>query len=280
VVERDVRTAAEAGDDPTAGSHAEVVDADHASRSDSGTAIEVVRTALARPPADTDYEDRPLSGMRKTIASRLTAAKRDVPHFRLTSQIDAGPLLDFRRRLNDLLGDRGKISVNDLILKGAALALRRVPEVNAAFTGEAIRYYSRVHMGVAVALPQGLVTPVVRDADLKGIGVISAEVKDLVERAKRRELKAQDIQGSTFTVSNLGMFPIDQFDAIINPPEACILAVGRIAKHPVIDGDRITVGERLNLTLSCDHRVVDGAIGARWLQAFIELLERPEALAL
>jgi pyruvate dehydrogenase E2 component (dihydrolipoamide acetyltransferase) len=279
IVERDVRAAAEGG--AGAGDDSEHVTAEPIDdQPQGGTAIAVVRNALARPPADTDYEDRPLSGMRKTIASRLTAAKRDVPHFRLTAQIDAGPLLDFRQRLNGLLGDRGKISVNDLILKGAALALRRVPEANAAFAGDAIRYFTRVHLGVAVALEQGLITPVVRDADLKGIGVISAEVKDLIERAKRRELKTQDIQGSTFTVSNLGMFPIDQFDAIINPPEACILAVGRIAKQPVVDNERIAIGERMNVTLSCDHRVVDGAVGARWLQAFIELLERPESLAL
>jgi pyruvate dehydrogenase E2 component (dihydrolipoamide acetyltransferase) len=288
IVERDVKAAAESGggrieeseDDEEAGEEAGEEEAAEVAAPRGDTAIAVVRSSLARPPADTDHEDRPLSGMRKTIASRLTAAKRDVPHFRLTAQIDAGPLLYFRQRLNQLIGDRGKISVNDLILKGAALALRRVPEVNASFAGDVIRYYTRVHMGVAVALEQGLITPVIRDADLKGIGVISAEIKDLVERAKHRQLKAHEIQGSTFTVSNLGMFPVDQFDAIINPPEACILAVGRITKQPVVENERIAIGERMNVTLSCDHRVVDGALGARWLQSFVELLERPESLAL
>jgi pyruvate dehydrogenase E2 component (dihydrolipoamide acetyltransferase) len=218
--------------------------------------------------------------MRKTIARRLTQAKQEIPHFRLTTSFDAEPMLEFRKRLNDLLGGRGKVSVNDLLLKGAALALRRVPDVNAAFTGEAIRYFTRVHIGVAVALERGLITPVVRNADLKGIGVISAEVKDLIKRAKSREIKAEEIQGSTFTVSNLGMFAVDQFDAIINPPEAAILAVGRVIEMPVANGDRIHIGKRMNMTLSCDHRVVDGALGARFLDELIELLERPESLAL
>ena len=230
-------------------------------------------------PSD-EYVDKPLTPARRTIASRLSQAKREMPHFRLTATVDAGPLGDFRQRLNQLLGDRGKVSFNDLLLKGAALALRRVPECNAAFMGDSIRYYTRVHMGVAVALETGLITPVVRNADLKGIGVISAEVRDLVDRAKRRMLKAPEIQGATFTVSNLGMFGIDQFDAIINPPAACILAVGRIQRIPVVEGERIVIGDRLNLTLSCDHRAVDGALGARYMDELRDILERPESLAL
>ena len=227
-----------------------------------------------------EYVDEPLTGMRKTIAARLTQAKQEIPHFRVTTSFDAEPMLLFRKRLNDLLGDRGKVSINDLLLKGAALALRRVPKVNAAFVGTAIRYFTRVHLGVAVALERGLLTPVIRNADLKGIGVISSEVKDLVGRAKDRNIKAHEITGSTFTVSNLGMFGVDHFDAIINPPEAAILAVGRIKKIPVVDGDRITIGKRMNMTLSCDHRVVDGALGARFLDQLVDLLERPESLAL
>jgi pyruvate dehydrogenase E2 component (dihydrolipoamide acetyltransferase) len=203
-----------------------------------------------------------------------------MPHFRLNAQVDAGPLVDFRRRLNALLGDRGKVSVNDLLIKGAALALRRVPECNASFAGDSLRFYTRVHIGVAVALEQGLVTPVVRNADLKGIGVISAEVRDLVNRAKGRQLKSHEIQGATFSVSNLGMFGIDQFDAILNPPAACILAIGRIQKLPVVEDDRIVIGERLSLTLSCDHRAVDGALGARYMDELRDILERPESLAL
>jgi pyruvate dehydrogenase E2 component (dihydrolipoamide acetyltransferase) len=245
------------------------------------TALAVVRPGpVALHDVTDEYEDRPLTPTRRTIAQRLTQAKREMPHFRVTATVDAAPLVDFRHRLNQLLGDRGKVSINDLLLKGAALALRRVPDCNAAFMGDSIRYYSRVHMGVAVALEQGLLTPVVRHADLKGIGVISAEVRDLVERAKRRQIKAHEIQGATFTVSNLGMYGIDQFDAILNPPAACILAVGRIQKVPVIEGERIAIGERLSLTLTCDHRAVDGALGARYLDELREILERPESLAL
>ncbi|HKE15415.1 MAG TPA: 2-oxo acid dehydrogenase subunit E2 [Kofleriaceae bacterium] len=297
IVERDVRSAAEGGgegahEEAAAGaaeegeSHALEVEGDDGgegeARSESGrTALAVVRPGpVARNDLTDEYEDRALTPTRRTIAQRLTQAKREMPHFRVTATIDAAPLMDFRQRLNHLIGDRGKISVNDLLLKGAALALRRVPECNAAFMGEAIRYYSRVHMGVAVALEQGLLTPVVRNADLKGIGVISAEVRDLVDRAKRRQIKAHEIQGATFTVSNLGMFGIDHFDAILNPPAACILAVGRIQKLPVVEGERISIGERLSLTMSCDHRAVDGALGARYLDELREILERPEALAL
>jgi len=232
-----------------------------------------------KEPSD-EYVDKPLTPARKTIAQRLLQAKREMPHFRLTSTVDAGPLGDFRQRLNQLLGDRGKVSFNDLLLKGAALALRRVPECNAAFMGDSIRFYTRVHLGVAVALETGLITPVVRNADLKGIGVISAEVRDMVDRAKRRQLKAAEIQGATFTVSNLGMYGIDQFDAIINPPAACILAIGRIQRVPVVENDRIVIGDRLNLTLSCDHRAVDGALGARYMDELRDILERPESLAL
>ncbi len=291
IVERDVRVAAEGGHDE--GAHEEVAEATEAEeveqQADDGeeaagsgrTALAVVRPGAVQLHDVTDeYEDRPLTPTRRTIAQRLTQAKREMPHFRVTATIDAGPLMDFRQRLNQLIGDRGKVSVNDLLLKGAALALRRVPDCNAAFMGDSIRYYSRVHMGVAVALEQGLLTPVVRNADLKGIGVISAEVRDLVDRAKRRQIKSHEIQGATFTVSNLGMFGIDHFDAIINPPAACILAVGRIQKIPVIEGERIAIGERLSLTMSCDHRAVDGALGARYLDELRDILERPESLAL
>jgi pyruvate dehydrogenase E2 component (dihydrolipoamide acetyltransferase) len=246
-------------------------------------AIEVFKGTvgpLAVKGQSDEYVDRPLTAVRKTIAQRLVQAKREMPHYRLTATIDAGPLADFRQRLNQLLGDRGKVSFNDLLLKGAALALRRVPECNVAFMGDAIRYYTRVHMGFAVALEQGLLTPIIRNADLKGIGVISAEVRDLVDRAKRRQLKTHEIQGATFTVSNLGMFGIDQFDAIINPPAACILAIGRIQRVPVVENDRIVIGDRLSLTLSCDHRAVDGALGARYMDELREILERPESLAL
>jgi pyruvate dehydrogenase E2 component (dihydrolipoamide acetyltransferase) len=275
IIERDVRAAAEQGA-PNQGAGAQAGQA-------APTTALAVRPAGAPPapiPLDVEYEDRPLSNMRKRIAQRLSQAKQSIPHFYLTRSFDVEPLLDFRKRLNALLGDRGKVSVNDMIIKGVALALRRVPDVNAAFMGEAIRFFSRVNVGVAVAIEDGLVTPVVRDADLKGIGGIGNEVRDLAERARTRRLKAHEIEGSTFTVSNLGMFGIEHFEAIINPPEAAILAIGTVIDEPVIKNGAIVPGKRMRLTMSCDHRVVDGALGARYLQALVELLEQPESLAL
>lgn len=232
------------------------------------------------PDAEGDYTDVPASNMRKRIAARLTEAKRDVPHFYLMRTFDAEPMLRFRGRLNDLLGDKGKVSVNDLIIKAVALALRRVPECNAQWEGEAIRMFHRVHIGVAVALDEGLVTPVVRDADQKGIGSIAAEVRDLAERAKSKKLKGHEITGSTMSVSNLGMMGIERFTAIINPPEAAILAIGTVVDTPVVKDGQVVVGKRMTVTMSCDHRVIDGALGAKWLAAFVDLIEHPESLAL
>ena len=282
IVERDVR-AASGGQSPAPAPAVPAPAPAATSTHGSSTALAVYEgsasSALARNLTD-EYEDRPLSGVRKTIAQRLTAAKQQIPHYRLTTDFDAGPLKKFRKRLNELLGDRGKVTINDMLIKGCALALRRVPEVNAAFMGDSIRYYSRVHMGVAVALERGLLTPVVRNADLKGIGVIGTEVKDLVKRAKDRQIKTHEIQGSTFTISNLGMFGINHFDAIINPPEAAILAIGRIRDVPTVVDGQLTVVQRMSLTMSCDHRVIDGALGARFLDTLVELLEAPETLAL
>ncbi|WP_428268271.1 pyruvate dehydrogenase complex dihydrolipoamide acetyltransferase [Haliangium sp.] len=272
IVERDVRATAAAG--PAAATAA------------AGPSTALARVApapvapAAPPPAEGDYEDQPLSSMRKTIARRLTEAKQTVPHFYLTRSVDASALLAFRKRLNELLGDRGKVSVNDLIIKGVALALRRVPSCNASFLGESMRYHKRVHIGVAVAIEDGLVTPVVRDADLKGIGVIAAEVRDLATRARERRLKGHEIQGSTFSVSNLGMFGIEEFDAIINPPEGGIVAVGAVTDVPVVKDGEIVIGKRMNMTMSCDHRVIDGALGATFLRELADLLESPESLAL
>ncbi|MBK9070028.1 MAG: 2-oxo acid dehydrogenase subunit E2 [Myxococcales bacterium] len=227
-----------------------------------------------------DFVDVPASNMRKRIAARLTEAKNGAPHFYLMRQFDAAPLLAFRARLNDLLAGKGKISVNDLIIKAVALALRRVPGCNASWIGEGIRYFQRVHIGVAVAIEDGLVTPVVRDTDLKGIGSIASEVADLADRARTKHLKGHEITGSTFTISNLGMFGIERFTAIINPPEAGILAVGTIVDTPVVKDGAVVPGKRMTLTMSCDHRVIDGALGAEFLAALIALLEKPEALSL
>ena len=270
IVERDVRGASTNG---------------HAAAAPEPAAEPVEETAIAvrRPVAadhDTDYTDTPASNMRKRIAARLTEAKRDVPHFYLMRTLDAAPMLGFRERLNALLGDRGKVSVNDLIIKAVALGLRRVPECNAAWIDDGIRTFHRVHVGVAVALPEGLVTPVVRDADQKGIGSIAAEVRDLATRAKARQLKAHEITGSTFTVSNLGMMGIERFTAILNPPEAGILAIGATMDAPVVKNGAVVVGKTLTVTMSCDHRVIDGALGARFLAAFVDLAEHPESLAL
>jgi pyruvate dehydrogenase E2 component (dihydrolipoamide acetyltransferase) len=246
-------------------------------------------TAMVRAPdirpalpasADGEYTDVPASNMRKRIAARLTEAKRDVPHFYLMRTLDAAPLLAYRARLNELLGDRGKVSVNDLVIKGAALALRRVPDCNASWNGDAIRKFHRVHIGVAVAIEDGLVTPVVRDADMKGIGAIAAEVKSLADRAKHHGLKAHEITGSTFTISNLGMFGIERFTAVINPPEGGILAVGAVVDAPVIDKGQVVAGKRMTVTMSCDHRVIDGALGSKFLIELAALLEAPESLAL
>lgn len=281
IVERDVRAAAEGGGAAPAKQEARDEAPAEEAPASKETAIAVRHARQMVPDADSDYEDIPASNMRKRIAARLTEAKRDVPHFYLMRKLDAAPLLGFRGRLNELLGDRGKVSVNDLIIKAVALALRRVPECNASWEGDAIRRYHRVHVGVAVAIDDGLVTPVVRDADQKGIGAIAAEVKDLAERAKKKGLKAHEISGSTFTVSNLGMMNIERFTAIINPPEAGILAIGTTVDEPVIGKDgAIVAGKRMTVTMSCDHRVIDGALGARWLAAFAELFEKPESLAL
>jgi pyruvate dehydrogenase E2 component (dihydrolipoamide acetyltransferase) len=281
IVERDVKAAAEGG---TSGNgHAQVREADEEAEAPAAkgdTAIAVRHARQIVPDGEGDYTDVPASNMRKRIAARLTEAKRDVPHFYLMRTFDAAPMLAFRARLNDLLGDKGKVSVNDLIVKAVALALRREPDCNASWEDDAIRKYHRVHVGIAVAIEDGLVTPVVRDADQKGIGSIAAEVRDLADRAKHKKLKGPEISGSTFTVSNLGMYNIERFTAILNPPEAGILAIGTVVDAPVVKDGQVVVGKRMTVTMSCDHRVIDGALGAKWLAAFVDLIEHPESLAL
>jgi pyruvate dehydrogenase E2 component (dihydrolipoamide acetyltransferase) len=301
IVERDVKAAADAGgtvakgaapadgtdaanddggDDGDQGNDGEDAEASPEPRAPKETAIAIRNPRQMVPDSEGDYTDVPTSNMRRRIASRLTEASRDIPQFYLMRTFDIAPLLGFRERLNALLGDKGKVSVNDLIIKAVALALRRVPECNASWEGEAIRHHHRVHVGVAVAIEDGLVTPVVRDADQKGIGSIAAEVRDLADRAKRRALKGPEITGSTFTVSNLGMFSIERFTAILNPPEAGILAIGGTVDVPVVKDGQVAVGKRMTVTMTCDHRVIDGALGAKWLAAFVDLAEHPESLAL
>ena len=217
-----------------------------------------------------------LSSMRRTIARRLTESKQTVPHFYLTIDLDVGPLMAARKQINaELEKDGEKISVNDLILKACAIALRRVPEANASFMGDAIHYHQVVDISVAVAIPDGLVTPVVRDADQKGVRVIAKEVRELAGRARDKRLMPEEMMNGTFSVSNLGMYGIEEFSAVINPPEGCILAVGTMRNEPVVEGDAIVPGKRMRVTLSCDHRVVDGSVGAQWLAAFRKAIEKP-----
>ena len=219
---------------------------------------------------------QPLSQMRKTIARRLTESKQTVPHFYLTIDVDAQPIVDARAVLNEALAESGgKVSVNDLLIKAVAIALRRVPECNASFMGSEIHFHQVVDISVAVAVADGLVTPVVRDADKLGVVAISEQVKDLAARAKAKKLKPEEMQNGTFSISNLGMFGIENFAAVINPPEGAILAVGAVRDEPVVKNGAVVPGKRMRMTLSCDHRVVDGAIGAKFLAALKKLLEAP-----
>ncbi len=233
------------------------------------------------PAALAEPEARPLSMMRKAIARRLTESKQNIPHFYLTIDVDAEPLHELREQINaDLAigaeeGRALKVSFNDLIVKASAIALRRVPECNAQFTPEAILVHRRVDISVAVAVAEGLVTPVVRDADKKSIQAIASEVKELAGRAKAKKLRTEEMANGTFSISNLGMYGIDAFAAVINPPEGAILAIGQVRREPVVKGDAVVPGRRLSMTLSCDHRVVDGAVGASFLKALRGLIERP-----
>jgi pyruvate dehydrogenase E2 component (dihydrolipoamide acetyltransferase) len=234
----------------------------------------VVATAAAR-----ESRVEKLSPMRRTIARRLTESKQTVPHFYLTVDLDAGPLLEARAQINAMLERDGeKVSVNDLLIKACAVALRRVPECNASFAGDAIHYHGRVDVSVAVAIADGLVTPVVRDADRKGVLEIAREVRELAGRAREKKLRPEEMSDGTFSISNLGMFDIEEFAAVINPPEGAILAVGAVRDEPVVRGGAVVPGKRMKVTLSCDHRVIDGAVGARWLQALRHAVERPATM--
>jgi pyruvate dehydrogenase E2 component (dihydrolipoamide acetyltransferase) len=225
-----------------------------------------------------------LSTMRSVIAKRLLESKTTIPHFYLEIEVDAKPMLELRVQLNETLGKLTppvKLSLNDFVLKAAAEAVRRVPAVNASFEGDSIRQFPDVQLSFAVAIAEGLITPIVKEAQNKSLIQISGEAKALAAKAKEGKLKPDEFQGGTFTVSNLGMLGIDSFYAIINPPQAAILAVGNIVKKPVVDAnDNIVVGHRQSFTLSCDHRVVDGAVGAAYLKELRELIEKPALLLL
>ncbi len=222
------------------------------------------------------YEDQPVSQMRKTIARRLAESKFTAPHFYLTMEINMDRAVSARESMNGIAPV--KISYNDMVIKAVASALRRHPDVNVSWLGDRIRRYTHIHIGVAVAINDGLVVPVVRFADTKPLAVISAEVKQLSEKARNRQLQPGDWEGNTFTISNLGMFGIEEFTAIINPPDACILAVGGISEIPVVREGAIVPGNVMKVTMSCDHRAVDGATGAAFLKTLKLLLEDPVRL--
>jgi pyruvate dehydrogenase E2 component (dihydrolipoyllysine-residue acetyltransferase) len=222
-----------------------------------------------------------LSGMRKIIAQRLVESLGPVPHFYLNIDIDAGPLMEAREELKSAGegADASKITVNDFVLKAAVQAALKVPRVNASFDGDAIVQYADVDLGMAVAIEDGLLTPVIRAAQNKSLREISELAKDLAQRARNKRMKPEEFQGGTFTVSNLGGMGIDSFSAVINPPQGFILAIGKITKLPVIDDcDQIVVGQRMSITMSCDHRVIDGALGAEYLKELRHLLENPALL--
>jgi pyruvate dehydrogenase E2 component (dihydrolipoamide acetyltransferase) len=226
------------------------------------------------------YTARPNSGFRKTIARRLTEAKQTIPHFYLTVDCRIDALLDLRRRYNEGADAAAKVSVNDFVIRAAALALRKVPDANVSWTEEAILAYQDVDISVAVATPNGLITPIIRQADAKGLRQIAAEMRDLAARAREGKLKPQEYQGGTFSISNLGMYGVREFAAVINPPQSCILAVGNGEPRPVVVDGRIEAATLMTCTLSVDHRAIDGAMGAEYLAAFKGLMESPYGLLL
>lgn len=220
------------------------------------------------------YTEEPVSQMRKTIAKRLSESKFTAPHFYLTMEVDMENAMQARKAINASI-EPSKISVNDMVIKAVAAALRKNPKVNASWLGDKIRYNEHIHIGVAVAVEEGLLVPVVRFADQKPMVRINEEVVDYAQKARNKKLQPAEWEGSTFTVSNLGMYGIEEFTAIINPPDACIMAIGTIVEKPVVKNGQIGVGHTMKVTLSCDHRVVDGAVGSAFLQTFKKYMENP-----
>lgn len=243
----------------------------------SAPASSVSSDAIAKIYADREFTEIQLDGMRKTIAARLTEAKQTIPHFYLRRDIKIDNLLSFRGQLNKQLEARGvKLSVNDFIIKACALALQTVPKANAVWAGDRVLQLNPSDVAVAVAIEGGLFTPVLKDADQKSLSMLSAEMKDLAARARSKKLAPHEYQGGSFAISNLGMFGIDNFDAVINPPHGAILAVGAGVKKPVIDSEgQVSVATVMSVTLSVDHRVIDGALGAELLKAIVDNLENP-----
>ena len=261
IIKRDIETAAKAPKSAAAG----------------GAKLRPLATPRAQPGAvygSSAYRDEPMSEMRRTIARRLVTSLGPVPHFFLTTEIEMDRAADMRQQINTLYPD-AKVSINDIIIKVAAVALIQHPQVNASFQDKTVRYYEHADIGVAVATENGLITPVIRAADVKSLIDIAGEVRELAARARDRKLKPEEYLGATFSISNLGMFGIDEFTAVINPPEAAILAIGAMTEKPVARDGEIEIHKMMRVTMSCDHRVVDGAVGAQFLQTFKQILENP-----
>ena len=272
------------------GPHGRIVKRDVEAAQASGGAKAPAQAAAAAAPAeakpapslaqlgipDGTYDLVPLDGMRKAIARRLVDSVNNVPHFPLFIDVEIDALMAARAQINKMLEPRGiKVSVNDFVIKAAAMALKAVPEANASYTPEGIAMHHNADVSMAVAIDGGLITPIIRKAETKGLAQIATESKDLAQRARDRKLKPEEFQGGTFSVSNLGMFGIKQFTSIINEPQGCIMSVGAGEQRPVVKNGELAVATVMTVTLTCDHRVVDGAVGARFLQAFKPLLEDP-----
>lgn len=232
------------------------------------------------PVSEREFEDKDLSSMRKTIAARMVQSKSPIPHFTVTVEADMGAALEMRKSLNAIEADAEKLSINDIILKATALALQRHPGVNAKYSDGRVRLYTRVHMGIAVAIEDGLIVPVIRDCDRKSLGEITQEAKGLIERARARKLRPEEYSGGTFAISNLGMFDVVEFTAVIDPAHGAILAVGAIQDKPVAMTGQVVVRQRMRLTGAFDHRIIDGAMGAKFLQELKKILENPVQLLL
>ncbi|HEX2582366.1 MAG TPA: pyruvate dehydrogenase complex dihydrolipoamide acetyltransferase [Dongiaceae bacterium] len=281
------RMAAQAGIDLTSikgsGPHGRIVRADILKAPAGGAAVKPAQPAMSGGFGEAEYTLQPHSTMRKVIARRLTESKQQVPHFYLSLDCALDRLLALRSELNARApegADGYKLSVNDFIIRASALALKQVPAANASWSEEGVRLYRTADISVAVAIPNGLITPIIRAAEEKRLPVISREMKDLAERAKAGKLKPEEFTGGTFSLSNLGMFGISTFSAIINPPQGCILAVGAGEQKPVVREGKIEIATIMTVTLSVDHRVVDGAIGAQFLGAFKRLIEDPLSLVI
>ena len=243
----------------------------------SGPKLRPLAMPQAQPGAvygPSAYRDEPMSEMRRTIARRLVTSIGPIPHFFLTIEIEMDRAADMRQQINTLYPD-AKVSINDVIIKVAAVALIQHPQVNASFQDKTVRYYEHADIGVAVATENGLITPIIRAADVKSLIDIAGETRELAGRARERKLKPEEYLGATFSISNLGMFGIDEFTAVINPPEAAILAIGAMAEKPIARNGEIEIHKMMRVTMSCDHRVVDGALGAQFLQTFKQILENP-----